>query len=179
MSEEGTSSSEGDAGGDEAEPEVAWAVSDTGLKTFDEVVGDGETPAAGDVVSVSYVGWLDGGKVFDDSKGEPFSFKLGEGQVIPGWDEGIATMQVGGTRNLVIPYALGYGEEGAGSTIPPRSTLNFECKLLGVEKSTALKEATMLLGRFGFGANPFTFVFSLFLLTFVIPTETLQQLGLK
>ena len=105
--------------------------------------------------------------------------ELGEGQVIPGWDEGIATMQVGGTRNLVIPYALGYGEEGAGSTIPPRSTLNFECKLLGVEKSTALKEATMLLGRFGFGANPFTFVFSLFLLTFVIPTETLQQLGLK
>jgi peptidylprolyl isomerase len=156
-----------------------WEVTDSGLKVYDEVVGDGDAPEKGDVVSVSYIGWLDSGAVFDDSQGQPFSFKLGAGTVIPGWDEGIATMKVGGTRNLVIKPELGYGEAGAGSTIPGNSTLNFECKLLGVEKASLVADAKAVATGLGFGANPLTFFTAIFLISFLIPDEILKSVGLK
>ena len=107
-----------------------------GLKYTDLVVGKGALPKAGQTVKVHYVGTLTSGKKFDSSRdrGQPFSFALGEGQVIPGWDQGVATMRVGGRRKLVIPPKLGYGEAGAGGgVIPPNATLVFDIELLGVE----------------------------------------------
>ena len=113
---------------------------DSGLKYQDTKVGDGQTAKAGDVVEVHYTGWLtnDGatkGKKFDSSldRGKPFSFKLGQGRVIKGWDEGVAGMKVGGKRTLVIPSELGYGKEGAGDDIPPNATLLFEVELLRIK----------------------------------------------
>ena len=109
----------------------------SGLKFKDEVVGTGPEPKAGQSVRVHYTGWLDQngqkGKKFDSSRdrGEPFSFKLGAGQVIAGWDQGVATMRTGGKRTLIIPPALGYGARGAGGVIPPNATLIFEVELLG------------------------------------------------
>jgi peptidylprolyl isomerase len=111
----------------------------SGLKYKDEVVGTGASPAAGQSVSVHYTGWLDDagkqGKKFDSSRdrGQPFSFKLGAQQVIAGWDEGVATMKIGGKRTLVIPPALGYGARGAGGVIPPNATLIFDVELLGAK----------------------------------------------
>lgn len=111
----------------------------SGLRYTDEVVGTGASPKAGQSVSVHYTGWLDqGGKKgtkFDSSRdrGQPFSFPLGEGRVIKGWDEGVATMKVGGKRVLVIPPELGYGARGAGGVIPPGATLVFDVELLGVK----------------------------------------------
>ena len=110
----------------------------SGLQYEDTTPGTGATAAAGQQVSVHYTGWLynDGvkGAKFDSSKdrGDPFRFGLGGGQVIKGWDEGVQGMQVGGTRVLVIPAALGYGARGAGGAIPPNATLMFEVDLLGV-----------------------------------------------
>ncbi|MFG6466193.1 FKBP-type peptidyl-prolyl cis-trans isomerase [Roseateles sp. BYS87W] len=110
----------------------------TGLQFEDRVVGEGATAAKGQRVSVHYTGWLfkDGmkGKKFDSSKdrGQPFKFRLGGGEVIAGWDEGVQGMQVGGTRMLVLPPELGYGAYGAGGVIPPNATLLFEVELLAV-----------------------------------------------
>lgn len=106
----------------------------SGLQYEDIVVGTGEAAKAGDTVDVHYTGWLRDGKKFDSShdRNKPFSFKLGAGQVIKGWDEGVAGMKVGGKRKLTIPAALGYGSRGAGGLIPPDAELIFEVELLKV-----------------------------------------------
>jgi len=112
---------------------------DSGLEYRDTKEGDGATPAKGQTCVMHYTGWLwengKKGKKFDSSvdRGEPFEFRLGVGQVIAGWDEGVATMKVGGKRELVIPPDLGYGARGAGGVIPPNATLFFEVELLGVK----------------------------------------------
>jgi len=127
---------------DAREPRAATPVDEkdyittaSGLKYYDLVEGAGETPKTGQTVVVHYTGWLQDGTQFDSSldRGEPFSFQLGTGGVIPGWDEGLATMKVGGKRQLVIPPELGYGDAGAGGTIPPGATLIFEVELLSIE----------------------------------------------
>jgi len=105
----------------------------SGLKYWDLKKGTGAVAKAGDAVKVNYTGWLTDGKQFDSSIGrEPFSFKLGAHMVIPGWDEGVAGMKVGGKRQLQIPPDLGYGARGAGAAIPPNATLVFDVELLGV-----------------------------------------------
>ena len=113
----------------------------SGLQYEDIVPGSGATARPGYNVTVHYTGWLfdaaapqGRGRKFDSSKdrGDPFGFELDGGQVIRGWDEGVQGMQVGGTRVLVIPAALGYGARGAGGVIPPNATLVFEVELLGV-----------------------------------------------
>ena len=108
----------------------------TGLKYEDTKVGTGPEAKAGDTVEVHYTGWLaKDGKKFDSSldRGEAFSFKLGAGMVIKGWDEGVAGMKVGGKRKLLIPAALGYGARGAGRAIPPNADLVFEVELLKIK----------------------------------------------
>ncbi|MEK6532470.1 MAG: FKBP-type peptidyl-prolyl cis-trans isomerase [Nitrospirota bacterium] len=107
----------------------------SGLQYIDQVVGTGDTAKAGQTVSVHYTGWLTNGKKFDSSvdRGQPFSFRLGVGQVIKGWDEGVQGMKVGGKRKLTIPSNLGYGARGAGGLIPPHATLVFDVELLGVQ----------------------------------------------
>jgi FKBP-type peptidyl-prolyl cis-trans isomerase FkpA len=110
----------------------------SGLQYEDTTAGTGATATPGQEVRVHYTGWLyDGGtagRKFDSSKdrGDPFEFSLGAGMVIKGWDEGVAGMQVGGTRRLVIPPQLGYGARGAGGVIPPNATLLFEVELLAI-----------------------------------------------
>ena len=111
----------------------------TGLQYEDTIEGTGAEASAGQHVVVHYTGWLqnpDGsaGKKFDSSKdrNDPFSFHLGAGQVIQGWDQGVQGMKIGGTRVLTIPSSLGYGPRGAGGVIPPNATLIFEVELLGV-----------------------------------------------
>lgn len=106
----------------------------SGLMYQDLVVGDGDVAEAGDTVSVHYTGWLKDGTQFDSSvdRGTPFEFVLGAGQVIRGWDEGVAGMRVGGKRKLVIPPDLGYGDRGAGGVIPGGATLVFDVELLEI-----------------------------------------------
>jgi len=120
----------------EAQPVVTTA---SGLKIIDTKVGTGASPRTGQTVVVNYTGWLyvNGakGKKFDSSvdRNEPFSFPLGMHQVIAGWDEGVATMKVGGKRTLIIPPGLAYGTRGAGGVIPPNATLIFDVELLAIK----------------------------------------------
>lgn len=106
----------------------------SGLQYIELQEGDGATPQKGQTVVVHYTGTLEDGRKFDSSRdrNRPFSFKLGVGQVIPGWDEGIASMKVGGRRQLIIPPELGYGSRGAGGVIPPNATLIFDVELLKI-----------------------------------------------
>jgi len=111
----------------------------SGLKIIDVQVGSGAAPKPGQICVMHYTGWLyvNGAKgaKFDSSRdsGQPFEFKIGTHQVIAGWDEGVATMKVGGRRTLIIPPALGYGGRGAGGVIPPNATLIFDVELLDVK----------------------------------------------
>jgi peptidylprolyl isomerase len=106
----------------------------SGLKYKDEVVGKGAEAKPGNTVLVHYTGTLKDGTKFDSSRDrkEPFDFELGAGKVIKGWDEGVAGMKVGGRRTLVIPPALGYGERGAGKSIPPNAELHFDVELVKI-----------------------------------------------
>lgn len=111
----------------------------SGLRTIDTVVGTGASPRPNQTAVVHYTGWLyvNGakGKKFDSSldSGRPFEFPVGAGRVIKGWDEGVATMKVGGKRTLIVPPNLGYGATGVGGTIPPNATLMFDVELLGLK----------------------------------------------
>ncbi|NEO83923.1 MAG: FKBP-type peptidyl-prolyl cis-trans isomerase [Spirulina sp. SIO3F2] len=108
---------------------------ESGLQYIDEVVGEGPVAEAGQIVFVHYTGTLENGKKFDSSRdrGPSFSFPLGRGRVIKGWDEGVAGMHVGGKRKLIIPYDLAYGERGVRGVIPPKATLIFDVELLDVQ----------------------------------------------
>lgn len=107
---------------------------DSGLQYVELEAGTGATPQRGQTVVVHYTGTLENGKKFDSSRdrGTPFSFKIGVGQVIQGWDEGVGSMRVGGRRKLIIPPELGYGSRGAGGVIPPNATLIFDVELLRI-----------------------------------------------
>jgi FKBP-type peptidyl-prolyl cis-trans isomerase len=128
----GSEPPEGDHMPDEQVIETA-----TGLGYVEIVEGTGARPKTGDTVSVHYTGWLKSGQKFDSSvdRGEPLTFPIGKGRVIKGWDEGVASMKVGGKRKLIIPAHLGYGDRGAGGVIPPGATLIFEVELLGVRSA--------------------------------------------
>jgi peptidylprolyl isomerase len=132
-SDGGDASEPGSGSGEEATCDQEVVETDSGLKYEILECGDGETAKSGDTVSVHYVGTLADGTKFDSSRdrGEPFSFPLGAGQVIQGWDEGVAGMQIGETRKLTIPPELGYGPSGTGP-IPPNATLIFEVELLDI-----------------------------------------------
>ncbi|MEX0681523.1 MAG: FKBP-type peptidyl-prolyl cis-trans isomerase [Balneolales bacterium] len=108
---------------------------ESGLQYFVHETGINEQPEAGDMISVHYSGFLENGTLFDSSKlrDQPFEFTVGEGQVIPGWDEGLLDMSVGEKRTIVIPPELGYGDAGAGNIIPPNSTLIFDVELLEIQ----------------------------------------------
>ena len=113
-----------------AEPEPVKTPS--GLQYIDLVTGDGREAHVGETAIVHYTGWLEDGTKFDSSvdRGDPFSFRLGAGRVIKGWDEGVVGMNIGTKRKLIIPSHLGYGSRGAGRIIPPNATLIFEVELM-------------------------------------------------
>lgn len=123
----------GEAAGDTTCPQEEVSTA-SGLKIRDIECGEGEEAVPGATVSVHYVGTLDSGEQFDSSRerNQPFQFALGSGQVIPGWDEGIQGMKVGGVRELTIPPDLGYGAAGSPPVIPPNATLHFEVELLEI-----------------------------------------------
>ncbi|NQV49337.1 MAG: FKBP-type peptidyl-prolyl cis-trans isomerase [Candidatus Marinimicrobia bacterium] len=106
----------------------------SGLKYIDREIGTGKSPVSGQGVSVHYTGTLEDGTLFDSSvdRGTPFSFTIGIGRVIAGWDEGVMSMKIGGKRRLIIPSDLGYGPQGAGGVIPPNATLIFDVELLAI-----------------------------------------------
>ena len=113
---------------------MSITTTESGLQIEEIKLGDGDSAAAGQFVSVHYTGWLTDGTKFDSSKdrNEPFDFPLGQRNVIAGWDEGVQGMRVGGVRKLTIPPQLGYGARGAGGVIPPNATLVFEVELLDI-----------------------------------------------
>ncbi len=119
---------------DETMADETLTTTDSGLQYVDLTEGDGASPEKGQTVEVHYTGTLEDGTKFDSSRdrNRPFKFKIGVGQVIKGWDEGVASMKVGGRRKLVIPSDLAYGSRGAGGVIPPDATLVFDVELLGV-----------------------------------------------
>ncbi len=123
------------AGGDFKVDSAALTKTASGLQYQDVTAGSGAEARDGQVAVVHYTGWLTDGTKFDSSRdrGEPFSFPIGAGQVIPGWDEGVAGMKVGGRRKLVIPANLGYGDMGAPPVIPPGATLVFDVELLDLK----------------------------------------------
>jgi FKBP-type peptidyl-prolyl cis-trans isomerase len=137
--EQATSQEEPASGGPQVVADTAFRTLDGGLKVADLSAGSGAEATSGAEVTVHYTGWLRSDSTkFDSSRdrGQPFSFNLGAGEVIQGWDRGVRGMKVGGTRQLVIPPALAYGSQGAGGgTIPPNATLIFEVELLDVESS--------------------------------------------
>jgi FKBP-type peptidyl-prolyl cis-trans isomerase FkpA len=114
---------------------MSASTSPSGLIIEEVIIGQGAAAQAGQTVTVHYTGWLTDGEKFDSSKDrdDPFQFSLGAGRVIKGWDEGVQGMQVGGTRKLTIPPALGYGARGAGGVIPPNATLVFEVELISID----------------------------------------------
>lgn len=118
-----------------SDKEKSEVTTPSGLKYVDEVVGTGPAPEKGKQVTVHYTGTLEDGKKFDSSKdrNQPFTFTIGVGQVIKGWDEGVMSMKVGGKRKLTIPPDLAYGQRGAPPAIPPGATLLFEVELLDVK----------------------------------------------
>ena len=122
-----------------AQPQGKTMTTQTGLKFIDTTVGTGASPKAGQICVMHYTGWLSNGgekgKKFDSSvdRGSPFEFPIGKQRVIAGWDEGVASMKVGGKRTLIIPPELGYGARGAGGVIPPNATLIFDVELLAVK----------------------------------------------
>lgn len=122
----------GGRGGSTPGVEVTTA---SGLRYVDEVVGTGASPKSGQNVTVHYTGTLENGTKFDSSvdRGQPYTFPIGRGEVIKGWDEGVMTMKVGGKRKLIIPASLGYGAAGRPPNIPPNATLLFDVELLGVQ----------------------------------------------
>jgi peptidylprolyl isomerase len=127
----------------------------SGLEIEDMEVGSGATPNTGDICVMHYTGWLEDGTKFDSSvdRGTPFEFILGMGQVIKGWDEGVATMKPGGKRILIIPPNLAYGRRGAGGAVPPDATLKFEVELLEVKSQPPLQTEDEVVGE---GAAPQT-----------------------
>mgnify|MGYP001791834478 FL=1 len=120
--------------GEEASTEATLTTTESGLQYEDIVEGTGAMPQSGQRVTVHYTGTLEDGTKFDSSRdrNRPFSFTIGVGQVIKGWDEGVASMRVGGQRKLIIPPELGYGSRGAGGVIPPDATLLFDVELLRI-----------------------------------------------
>ena len=155
-----------------------FEVTMSGLKFKDEVVGTGESPEKGNVVKVQYTGWLAASDFkFDSSRDRnmPFSFTIGDGNVIPGWDEGVSTMKVGGRRTLLIPPRLAYGDQNIGEgLIPPNSELKFDVELIEVKAGALAGITAGLEGSVGgllgnFGANPFTFFAVLLVLVTVAP----------